>query len=374
MDLESRAHQRPPTVSKTSRRIAVSAAILALASSAATEAAVATTAAVPHQAACQTHLTTRQINRELMVILRQDVQKRYRRAAQARVFRKLASHPATAYRLVEKWSPARFHAVTCGAANVHRTPSTTPVTASLTSAQTNVTASQTTSSSASPSPVGVPGNWHLTWSDEFNGSALDTTKWSTGWFGSGVTGPVNSYEQECYDPSQVSVADGDLNLAAIAKPQTVHGTTYPVTSGMVTTMGKFTFTYGVVEARIYLPGTNGQIDDWPAFWADGTGAWPMTGELDVMEGLGGSAAYHFHSPAGGPGASVSGNFTGWHTYAADWQPGVVTYYYDGKQVGQITTGITSSPMYLILNEAVGGAGSPIVTPATMRVDYVRVWH
>ena len=90
---------------------------------------------------------------------------------------------------------------------------------------------------------------------------------------------------------------------------------------MVTTIGKFSFTYGAVEARIYLTGTSGKINNWPAFWADGTGAWPATGELDVMEGLGGSAAYHFHSPSGGPGSNVSGDFTGWHTYAADWQPG-----------------------------------------------------
>ena len=71
---------------------------------------------------------------------------------------------------------------------------------------------------------------------------------------------------------------------------------------------------------------------------------------------------------------MSGDFTGWHTYAADWQPGVVTYYYDGTEVGQITTGITSSPMYLILNDAVGGAGGQVVTPSTMQVDYVRVWQ
>jgi beta-glucanase (GH16 family) len=70
--------------------------------------------------------------------------------------------------------------------------------------------------------------------------------------------------------------------------------------------------------------------------------------------LGGAAAYHFHSPG--------------------CQSGVVTYYYDGNEVGQITTGITSSPMYLILNYAVAGQGGAVVTPSTMQVDYVRVWQ
>ena len=224
------------------------------------------------------------------------------------------------------------------------------------------------------SPVGIPGLWHRVWSDDFSGSSLDASKWSTGWFGSGVTGPVNTAEIGCYDPAQVAVSGGNLNLTAVAKAQTVNGKLYPYTSGLVTTMGKFAFAYGVLEARIYLPGADAQIANWPAFWANGTGPAPATGELDVMEGRGGAATYHFHSLAGSPGGLVPGDFAGWHTYAADWQPGVVTYYYDGHEVGQITTGITSSPMYLVLNYGVGATyGGPISTPATMRIDYVKVW-
>jgi beta-glucanase (GH16 family) len=110
-------------------------------------------------------------------------------------------------------------------------------------------------------------------------------------------------------------------------------------------------------------------------WADGQSPWPTNGEDDVLEGLGGEACFHFHSPSGGPGSCVAGNLSGWHTFASDWQPGSVTYYYDGAQVGRITTGITSSPMYLILSNTVSSAmGGPTVAPSDMQVDYVRVWQ
>jgi beta-glucanase (GH16 family) len=63
--------------------------------------------------------------------------------------------------------------------------------------------------------------------------------------------------------------------------------------------------------------------------------------------------------------------TGWHTFGADWQPGSVTYYYDGQAVGTISTGITSAPMYLILTNTV--ASGQTATTDNMQVHYVRVW-
>src|SRR5215510_3456209 len=93
-----------------------------------------------------------------------------------------------------------------------------------------------------------------------------------------------------------------------------------------------------------------------------------------MEGLSGQAGWHFHSPSGGPGSTESGDYTGWHTYGALWEPGSVTYYYDGNEVGQITSGITSSPMFMILNNGVSDTiGGPTHVPSDMLVDYVHVY-
>jgi beta-glucanase (GH16 family) len=229
--------------------------------------------------------------------------------------------------------------------------------------------------SSGPRPRGVPGTWSLRFADEFRGSRLNTRKWQPGWYGSGITPPVNAYEQQCYSRAQVHVARSVLDLTAVARPCTVHGRHYRYRSGMVTTRRSFLFTYGVMEARIFLPGARGRIVNWPAFWADGIGVWPNSGENDVMEGLSGQAASHFISSAGRPGVTPRGRYTGWHTYAADWQPGVVAYYYDGHRVGAITTGITGSPMFVILDYAVSPRmGGPTGAGRTMKVDYVRVWR
>ena len=64
---------------------------------------------------------------------------------------------------------------------------------------------------------------------------------------------------------------------------------------------------------------------------------------------------------------------GWHTFASDWQPGSVTYYYDGVNVGSINTGITSSPMYIVLENSISGDGVA-ADPGSMDVSYVRVWQ
>ena len=58
-------------------------------------------------------------------------------------------------------------------------------------------------------------------------------------------------------------------------------------------------------------------------------------------------------------------------YRALREPGIVTYYYDGADIGSVTSGITSAPMFLILSYA---SGDPYQAPAAMRVDYMRVWQ
>jgi beta-glucanase (GH16 family) len=248
-------------------------------------------------------------------------------------------------------------------------------------------------SSGTPVPTGVGGNWHLIFDDEFNGTSLNAADWSTGWFGSGITGGISGgSEPECYDPSHVVEGNDELELNFTQETESCAGTTLPYTSGMITTNGKFSFTYGMIEFKAWLPtASNGQVADWPDLWTDGQN-WPTDGEIDVAEGLYGSVCAHYHGPtdngqgigAGGITGCPSGNFTGgWHTFAADWEPGIVTWYYDGQDIGCLeTTGtacgatnstIAGAPMYVILS--LGSTNAYTITaPTSLRVAYVRVWQ
>jgi beta-glucanase (GH16 family) len=230
---------------------------------------------------------------------------------------------------------------------------------------------------SSSQPAGISGDWKLALDSEFTGSSLPAA-WSTGWFGSGTTSPVNSSEQDCYSPDNVTFpGDGAMHLSVTDQSSTCGGVTKPYTGAMVTTDptagsgGGFQYTYGVMEARVYVPAAGTQIANWPAVWTDGQ-SWPNDGEDDLMEGLGGQACWHFHDPLGGPGGCSTTIKAGWHTFASDWQPGSVTYYYDGVKVGSITTGITTAPMYILLDNTVSTGDT--ATPGSMQVQYVRVWQ
>ena len=234
-------------------------------------------------------------------------------------------------------------------------------------------------STTAPEPVGVPGAWNLVLDSEFDGSSLNTNVWRAGWYGTGITDSPGD-GGICQSSNNVTFpGDGTMHLNVTATSSTCqNGETFPYTGALIDSnpedgrsSGGFQYTYGVVEARIYLPADGSQIAGWPAFWADGQ-TWPNDGEDDIMEGLSGEVCFHFHDELGGPGSCDTALTPGWHTFASDWQPGSVTYYYDGKDVGSITSGITSAPMYLIVSN-----GDPLdatnMEADSMQVQYVRVW-
>jgi len=230
-----------------------------------------------------------------------------------------------------------------------------------------------------PKPNAV--SYQLVWSDEFNGTSVDQTKWN---IDSGNPGVNN--EEEYYQAANVTETGG--NLVITAKQQSVGG--QPYTSAKLETLGKFSTTYGRIEARISLPMINGT---WPAFWMLGTNinsvGWPNCGEIDIMEHVNTTntilGTMHWNSGSGAAqyGSSTTTTPGDFHIYAVEWDANSINWYVDntlyctGNIANNINnTGAFQNPFYIILNLAIGGdlPGNTIGTlPATMLVDYVHVY-
>ncbi|MBK0379875.1 family 16 glycosylhydrolase [Mucilaginibacter segetis] len=223
----------------------------------------------------------------------------------------------------------------------------------------------------------------LVWSDEFNGSSVDGSKWNID-----NGNPNVNNEKEYYSSGNVAVTGG--NLVITAKNQSMGG--QPYTSGKLTTSGKYSVKYGRIEARIKLPAFQGS---WPAFWMLGNNigsvGWPQCGEIDIMEQTNTSNTIlgTMHWNANGHvyygNSTTVGSVQDYHVYAVEWDDSSIRWYVDGNlfNTGNIANNINNTeefhlPFFLILNLAVGGdlPGNTInngALPASMYVDYVRVY-
>ncbi|MEK3686342.1 RICIN domain-containing protein [Paenibacillus sp. FSL R10-2736] len=231
--------------------------------------------------------------------------------------------------------------------------------------------------------------WNLAWSDEFDGSSLNTANW-TAETGTGSGGWGNNELQYYTNRAQNLQVTGG-NLVITAQKESYGGMNY--TSARIKTQGLKNFTYGKIEARIKLPSGQGL---WPAFWMLGsnitTVGWPASGETDIMERVNNNAFVNgtVHWDAGGHAeyGQVSGSldFSQYHVYSVEWDSKYIKWFVDGNQFNQFYiengTGNTEEfqkPFFLLLNLAVGGnwPGAPNSAtsfPAQMLVDYVRVYQ
>jgi beta-glucanase (GH16 family) len=262
-----------------------------------------------------------------------------------------------------------------------------------------------------PGPV-TAGVYELVWSDEFDGSTIDTNNWEVQ-LGDGSSEGLYRWgndEEQYYTADNISLSDGMLTITARAGDSP--DADFDYTSGRIRTEGKFDFTYGRVEASIRVPEGVGL---WAAFWMLGSdpsvyGDWPRRGEIDIMESF--SREAPFSQGALHYGMSVPQNqlvfkkndtvdpTDGFHQYAVEWDIEQVRWYIDGEHYFTVraetywnyyyqdretgfVAGDEAAPFnvdqHILLNMAVGGnlPGSPTdpsVFPAQMMIDYVRVYQ
>ena len=154
-------------------------------------------------------------------------------------------------------------------------------------------------------------------------------------------------------------------------------------SGLISTRDGFSQKYGYFEMRARWSMGKGL---WPEFWLlPKDGGWPP--EIDILEAHGDKPTTAFQSTHSNhaPKAitrtvSIPGSGDEFHRYGALWLPDRIDYYIDGEKTSSLpTTPDMTQPMYILANLAVGGywPGYPepdIKLPATMDIDYIRVWR
>ena len=242
--------------------------------------------------------------------------------------------------------------------------------------------------------------WKLSWSDEFNGNTLNTSKWN-----------VKSNFTHCYPPDpceehQLYIKDGinlkNGRLQITTQKQTVigpNGIQKKFTSGWIDSKTKFAQKQGRWEANCSLPSRNAS-GIWPAFWLlPSTLCWPTGSEIDIFE-YGGNTieddifgSYHWGTKCGkdkfpipGKGYQPVHSAIDWqrnfHVYAVEWTATKLDYYVDDVLYFSRATKdgyvMPTEEMYIILNQAVGG----IISAPTgdydggvvLIVEYVRVYE
>jgi len=269
--------------------------------------------------------------------------------------------------------------------------------------------------------------WKLVWSDPFDGTEIDRTKWEFDlgngfynydaniWISGWGNGELQYYTRE---PRNVFVKDGMLHIRVVKESYNGNG----YTSARLKTRKRdggplFAQKYGKFEFRAKLPTGKGI---WPALWMlpqdEKYGTWAASGEIDVLEARGREpnkivGTLHFGSrwPANTQASKEyvlpdNGTIADFHVYSVEWEPGAFRWTVDGRVYATQSFWWSSSkmngdkgaqpaneadlhpwpapfdrPFYLIMNVAVGGqfGGNPDKTtrfPVEMVVDYVRVYE
>lgn len=268
--------------------------------------------------------------------------------------------------------------------------------------------------------------FEMVFEDNFDGPTIDADKWQTSltW---GDTRIINGEQQYFvdtqgqpdfgYDPFKFD--NGDLVIEAIRTPDDMLDMLPPVCdeadptgnercqflSGALSSHDKLGFTYGYVEGRMKAGDVAGMLSSFYMYRRyAGTGTNLHSPEIDILEYLGENPfgdedafqTYHYadttHSEEGdhfirSSPTMIHKNETGerysddYHTFGVLWEPQLVIWYIDGKEIKRISgPQVSRQQMNIVTYLVAGSAWAPTpadddsLYPLQYRIDYIRAYQ
>lgn len=258
-----------------------------------------------------------------------------------------------------------------------------------------------------PVPGRLPAGkqWKLVWSDEFDGTELDRSKWD---FRLHIM--QTRYETWTEDAAELD-GKGYLLLKAYEKDGKYYTSQLQTGSNFLDRPGepywgkltwpiaqikppKFLHKYGYYEARCMLPKQPGW---WGAFWLQsptiGSTLDPRISgvEIDIMENFTRDGAFshniHWngygrdHKGAGSGDIKRPGMTEGFHTFGVDWNAKNYIFYVDGQETWRYEGPVSDREQFLLISAECDGyrSGTPTAALKSARlpdyfiVDYIRVF-
>jgi hypothetical protein len=230
-----------------------------------------------------------------------------------------------------------------------------------------VTAASTGNASSNPDLIAE---------DDFSGTAL-ASRWSV----YESTAPNGS----AMSPDSVHVVDGELRIVGAGRNPTGKGN---VTGGLCWCKAQGNRTYGKWELRARFEAAAG--------YGPVIGLWPQSENpkdgwitfADAQEASRHTLRGNVSSAPGATGSgerSLSGDFTGWHTYTVVWRATYVKMYvddklfYDSTERGQ-QVAVPQVPLHLYLQQtagpqdSVGPADASTPAEVTMHIDWIKLYR
>lgn len=243
----------------------------------------------------------------------------------------------------------------------------------------------------------IEKEWVLSFSDEFDGTTIDVTKWDKPEYNRriNVNGPDGWWLRED------SYLDGNGNLVIRARKidnLNNDNDPYDYSTGAIRTEGKFQQKFGKFEIRCQLPTQAGW---WVAFWLmspsvsnvddsgeDGT-------EIDIFEGFGWTDKLNFALHWDGYGEehkydgkqlTLNGIRQDFHTFTLEWSEQEYVFFVDDTEVWRTSAGgVSKVPAYVkvtgelsteewAINELWSNDPEQGIYPDYFLVDYVRVYQ